>query len=117
MLFVKESKKVFFSTLTLADTLPLDETDDPLDDDSASISDPHVGKTMDKRAHQAIKATRVRVDKHPEAKNIAVDLFSTVLYRFISVPKALALKDINGKAKTFQIPFSVVKGELVLKPL
>ena len=72
---------------------------------------------MDKRAHQAIKAIRVRVDKHPEAKTIAVDLFSTVLYRFISVPKDLALKPINGYATTFQIPFVVDKGELFLKTL
>ena len=97
--------------------MPLDETDDPIDDDASTSTSAHIGKTMDKSAHIAIKSTRVRVDKHPEAKEISVDLFSTVLYRFISVPKALALKPINGYATTFKIPFSVVKGNLVLKTL
>jgi hypothetical protein len=58
-----------------------------------------------------------RVTNHYGVKSIAVDEFSIVLYRFIYVTKELALQDINGFAKTFKIPFSVVKGKLVLETL
>ncbi len=72
---------------------------------------------MDKSGHNAIKSTRDRPSKHAGVKSVSVDLFSIVLYRFISVTKELALQDIKGFAKTFKIPFSVEKGKLVLKTL
>lgn len=65
-----------------------------------------------KSKHIAIKSSR-----HYGVKSIAVDEFSIVLYRFMYVTKELALQDIKGFAKTFKIPFSVVKGKLVLETL
>jgi hypothetical protein len=113
----KESKKVIFSTLTLADPLPVDETDDPAEDEASASTSAHIGKTMDKSAHIAIKSSRDRVAKHDGVKSVSVDQFSIVLYRFIYVTKELALNDIKGYAKTFKIPFSVMKGKLALKKL
>ena len=95
----------------------LDETDDPAEDEAYASTSTHVGKTMDKSAHIAIKSTRDRAAKHDGVKSVVVDPFSIVLYRFIYVSKELALKPIKGCAKTFKIPFSVVKDKLVLKTL
>ena len=84
---------------------------------SASTSVPRVSKNIDKTDHIAIKSTRDRVARHEGIKYVTIDPFSVVLYRFINVTKELALQVIKGNAKTFQIPFQVKKGNLVLKPL
>jgi hypothetical protein len=83
----------------------------------ASSSVARTSKTIDKTDHIAIKSSRERVARHKGVKSVTIDLFSVVLYRFINVTKDLALMDIKGHAKTFQIPFQVKNGKLVLNPL
>lgn len=66
----------------------------------------------------ALRSKRVRLEKHEGIKTFTVDPFSAVLFRFINVPKHLALVDLKGKARSWCIPFSFLEDDtLQLKAL
>ena len=72
---------------------------------------------MDKTDYHALKSSRDRVQKHEGVKTNNIHQFSLILFRFIRVTKELAMMPIKGHAKSFNIPFKVEKGKLVMKKL